>query len=248
MDIGEADASQSGKTYRQKVVAAVYRESPNVVVQRMGGVGGFDESIAQKLIDGRPFVLLDNFRGKLDSPYLEAVLTAPSSMPARVPHRGEVQVDPRSFVFQITSNGAETTRDLANRASIVRIKKRPEDYPFKVYSDGDLYAHVVANQPWYLGSIFAVIEEWAAKGRPRTNETRHDFREWVRVLDWIVRNIFNAAPLMDGHDEARQRVSDPRRVWLRPAFRCSSVLAPSASLYPSTLVHLILRLSNPRPT
>ena len=88
VDIGEADASQSGKTYRQKCVAAIYREVPNVVVQRTGGVGGFDESLSQKLIDGRPFILFDNLRGRLDSPFLESILTAPGTMPARVPHRG----------------------------------------------------------------------------------------------------------------------------------------------------------------
>ncbi len=215
VDIGEADVSQSGKTYRQKIVAAIYRESCNVVVQRTGGVGGLDESISQKLIDGRPFILFDNLRGRLDSPFLEAILTAPSSMPARVPHRGEVQVDPRGFVFQITSNGVETTRDLANRAAIVRIRKRPAGFVFKLYPEGDLHAHIKALQPYFLGCVFAVIAEWATKGQPRTDETRHDFREWAQILDWIVQNIFGTAPLLDGHDEARQRVSDPRRNWLR---------------------------------
>ena len=215
VDVGEADSSQSGKTYRQKVVAAIYRERCNVVVQRAGGVGGFDESLSQKLIDGRPFILLDNLRGRLDSPFFEAILTAPGSMPARVPHRGEVQVDPRGFVFQITSNGVETTCDLANRSSIVRIRKRPRGYVFKNYLEGDLHAHVIANQAFYLGCVFSVISEWAMKGQPRTNETRHDFREWAQVLDWIMQNIFKAAPLLDGHDEARTRVSDPRRIWLR---------------------------------
>jgi len=215
VDIGEADASQSGKTYRQKLVAAMYRETPNVVVQRGGGVGGLDESISQKLIDGRPFILLDNLRGRLDTPYLESILTAPGPMPARVPHRGEIQVDPRGFVFQMTSNGVETTRDLANRASLIRIRKRPPGYAFRTYPEGDLYAHVVENQSHYLGCIFAVIAEWARQGQPYTAETRHDFREWAQTLDWIVQAIFGAAPLLDGHDEARQRVSDPRRVWLR---------------------------------
>ena len=215
VDIGEADASQSGKTYRQKCVAAIYREVPNVVVQREGGVGGLDESLSQKLIDGRPFILLDNLRSRLNSTYLEAILTAPGTMPARVPHRGEVQVDARSFFFQITSNGVETTRDLANRASIVRNRRRPAGYAFKAYAEGDLHAHIVANQPYYLGCVFAVIEEWVANDQALTKETRHDFREWAQVLDWIVQNIFHAAPLMDGHEDARQRVSDPRRNWLR---------------------------------
>jgi len=215
VDIGEADASQSGKTYRQKLVAALYREIPNVVVQRTGGVGGIDESISQKLVDGRPFVLLDNLRGKLDSPFLEAILTAPGSMPARIPHKGEIQVDARSFVFQMTSNGVETTRDLANRATIIRIRKRPAEYNFVAYPEGDLFDHVFANQPYYLGGVFAVITAWVAQGMPRTVENRHDFREWAQALDWIVQNLFAAAPLLDGHAEAHRRVSDPGRTWLR---------------------------------
>lgn len=215
VDIGEADASQSGKTYRQKVVAAIYRETPNIVVQRSGGVGGFDEGLSQKLIDGRPFILLDNLRGKLDSQFFEAILTAPGTMPARVPHRGEVQIDTRGFVFQITSNGVETTRDLANRASIIRIRKQPVGYPFRSYPEGDLFAHVVGNQAYYLGCVFEVVARWSAGGRQRTTDARHDFREWAQTMDWIVRNIFVAAPLLDGHDGARERVSDPRRTWLR---------------------------------
>jgi hypothetical protein len=215
VDIGEADASQSGRTYRQKVIAAIYRETCNVVVQRSGGVGGLDEALSQKLIDGRPFILLDNLRGKLDSPFLEAILTAPGTMPARVPHRGEVQVDTRGLVFQVTSNGAETTRDLANRSSLIRIRKRPLGYKFHTYPEGDLHAHVVANQPYYLGCVFAVITEWVRQGRLRTSEYRHDFREWAQVCDWIVRHIFQAAPLLNGYEEAHQRISDPRRTWLR---------------------------------
>ena len=215
VDVGEADSSQSGKTYRQKIVAAIYRETCNVVVQRAGGVGGIDESISQKLIDGRPFVLLDNLRGKLDSPFLEAVLTAPGTMPARVPHRGEVQIDPRGFAFQITSNGVETTRDLANRASIVRIRKRPAGFIFREFPEGDLHAHVVANQAYYLGCVFAVIREWVRQGKQRTNESRHDFREWAQTLDWIGQKILGTVPLLEGHNDARERVSDPRRIWLR---------------------------------
>lgn len=215
VDIGEADSSQSGKTYRQKLVAAIYRETPNVVVQRSGGVGGMDESLSQKLVDGRPFILFDNLRGKLDSPFLEAILTASGTMPARVPHRGEIQVDARSFVFQLTSNGVETTRDLANRASIIRIRKRPADYIFKSYAAGDLYAHIVSNQPYFLGCVFAVILEWVKQGAKRTSEKRHDFREWSQTLDWIVQNIFSAVPLLEGHEDAKHRVGDPRRTWLR---------------------------------
>ncbi len=212
-DVAEADQSQAGKGYRQKMVAAGYNDVLRVVAQRDGGVGSLDESFSQALIAGRPFVQLDNLRGTLNSPFLEAFFTA-DSIGARVPHRGEVTVDPRRFFIFASSNGIEATRDLANRSSFVRIRKR-EGHLFRSYPEGGLLEHVRAKQPYYLGCVFSVIAEWLAEGKPRTAETRHDFREWAQTLDWIVQHLFKAAPLLDGHVAAQERVSNPALVFLR---------------------------------
>ncbi len=213
-DVAEADKSQAGKTYRQKLVAAVYNEIPSLVTCRSGGVGSVDESLNAQLIAGRPFIQLDNFRGRFDSPHIEAFLTAEQSFPVRVPHCPEVAIDPSRFFVMLTSNGVETTRDFANRGSIVRIRKR-ERYTFRRYPEGDLLDHVRACQPDYLGAVFAIVQGWMESGRPHSNETRHDFREWVQTLDWILQNALREAPLMDGHQAAQERVSDPALTFLR---------------------------------
>jgi len=214
-DVAEADQSQSGKTYRQKVQAAIYNERVSLVTSRVGGVGSIDESLNQQLIAGRPFIQFDNFRGHFDSQHLEAFLTAEGSFPCRVPHRGEVTVPPENYFVLFTSNGVNTTRDFANRSNIIRIRKKPDGFSYQKYPEGDLLAHVRAQQPFYLGCVFAVIRQWHAKGKQRTNETRHDFRDWVQPVDWIVRNIFGLVPVMDGNQQAQERVSNPAMVWLR---------------------------------
>lgn len=213
-DVAEADKSQSGKTYRQKVVAAFYNERVAMVSCKSGGVGSVDESLNAQLVAGHPFIQLDNFRGKFDSPHTEALLTAEKSFPARVPHCREVEIDPSRFFVSLTSNGVETTRDLANRSSIIRIKKR-EGFAFRIYPEGDLLDHVRARQPYYLGCVFAIVREWIRQGRQRTSETRHDFREWAQTLDWIVQKILRQTPLMDGHQTAQERVSNPALTFLR---------------------------------
>jgi hypothetical protein len=213
-DVAEADKSQSGKTYRQRLVAAVYNDKVSLVTHRTRGVGSVDESLNEQLIAGRPFIQLDNFRGKFDSQHIESLLTAERSFSARVPHSREVEIDPSRFFFMLSSNGVETTRDFANRASIVRIRKR-EGYTYKKYAEGDLLDHVRACQPNYLGAVFAIVREWIEQGRPRSGDTRHDFREWARSLDWIVQNILGEAPLMDGHQAAQERVSNPDLTFLR---------------------------------
>jgi hypothetical protein len=44
-------------------------------------------------------------RGRIGSPYFESVLTCPltGTIAARVPYKGEIQVSPERFVFQMTS-------------------------------------------------------------------------------------------------------------------------------------------------
>jgi hypothetical protein len=209
VDVAEANLSQSGKNYRHKINCAVYNETAQLVAKRDGGVGSGDESFANALVRGRPFVCLDNLRGKFDSQYIESFLTATESFPARIPHCGEILIDPCRFILQASSNGMETTPDFANRSSICRILKRP-GYRFR-----DTLGEVQKCQPFFLGCVFAVIREWVRAGKPRSDETRHDFRDWCQVLDWMVQNVLGCAPLMDRHQEAQQRVADPVLIWLR---------------------------------
>ena len=209
VDCAEADASQSGKGYRHNLVCALYHEAAYFVTAKAGGVGSVDESFAAALVSARPFICLDNFRGRMDSQNLEAFVTCPSLFPARIPHRGEVLVDPKRFLLQMSSNGLETTRDLANRASICRIRKRPG------FAYRDTLGELQSRQSYFLGCVFSVVGEWIAHGKPRTSDTRHDFREWCQTLDWIVQNLLGGAPLMDGHQAAQERTSNPALSWLR---------------------------------
>ena len=63
--------------------------------------------------------------------------------------------------------------------------------------------------------MFAIVREWHRQGKPRTNDTRHDFRAWAQTLDWIVQNLLKATPLMEGHRETQQRMTNPALNWLR---------------------------------
>lgn len=210
-----ADDSQTGKGYLLQCIAAIYRETPNLVTQRNGGVGGVDESIDQRLIQGRPFIQLDNWRGSLDSPRLEALITAPGTVGARVPHKAEIDINPTKFVFQLTSNGFNSTADIANRASFIRLKKRPSGHVFRSYPAGDLLRHLKANQPHYLGCVFAVIREWVQNGELGNGDTGHSFRDWAQKVGCITDNMFMAQPLLGGMDEAVKSMTNPEDSWLR---------------------------------
>jgi hypothetical protein len=214
IEVAEANESQSGKSYRQQVVAAVYREKLGVVTRRSGGVGSMEETFQSQLVNGKAFIQFDNVRGKLDSQLVEAFITANGPFATRIPYRGSVEVDPSKHIIFISSNGFESTKDLANRSCIVRINKRPNhNYPLN--NGKDLATHVFENNTRYLAAVFAVVRHWYAAGKQRTADTRHDLREWCQVGDWIVVNVFKSAALMDGHDEAKQRASNSSLVFFR---------------------------------
>jgi hypothetical protein len=238
-DVAEADQSQSGKTYRQKLIAALYNEKLSLITNREGGVGSIDESLNQQLVSGRPFIQFDNFRGRFESAHLEAFLTAEGSFPCRVPHRGEITVPPENYFVFLTSNGVDTTRDLANRSNIIRIRKKPAGFEFRKFEEGDLLDRVKKWQAYYLGCIFAVITEWHNQGQLRTNETRHDFREWVQTVDWILQKILNTVPVMEGHQQAQERVSNPALVWLRKLVLAANETGYLGKVLTATTIHEI---------
>jgi hypothetical protein len=214
----EADDSQAGKGFFLEQGQTIYREPASMVTQRQGGVGSFDESLAQAMITGRPFIQIDNVRGKIGSPYFEATITCPlgNTVSARVPYRGEVPVRPDRFVFYLTSNGFETTRDLANRSCIVRIRKR-RGFKFRRYAEGGLLPHIAANQARYLGAVYCVVAQWLARGKPCTEDIRGEgrFRQWAQAMDWICQEIFALPSIMDGHEVAQERAANPALNWLR---------------------------------
>lgn len=214
MDMAEADQSQSGKTYRQKIVVRIYNEVASAVTSARGGVGSLDEAISAALIKGRPFITLDNYRGLLDSTILEQAIRGHSRVNCRA-LRISAEVETRPFIWQLSTNGAELTRDMANRSIITRIRKHEPGYKFSQYPEGDLLEHVTANQSFYLGAVFTVIREWQKAGCPRTDDNRHDFKGWCQVMDWIVQNVMGLAPLLDGHEAQQSRTANPQLQWLR---------------------------------
>ena len=214
VDLVEADASQAGKGFFNKCKAAIYNHVPQTVKQsKHASLGGIEEEFNLRLIRGACFVSLDNIRGKLDSPALESFLTEDTYI-ARIPYE-QAEVDPRRVVVMMTSNKAEFTDDFGNRSSCTSILKQPPGYQFTQFREGNLLAHIRTNQPKFLGAVHAVVREWHRLGKPRTNETRHDFREWAGALDWIVQNILGLPPLIDGHQETKERMTNPHMNWLR---------------------------------
>lgn len=210
----EADESQTGKGLLLKLIAGTHKHKPHAITQRKGVGGGIEESLNMRLIKGDPFISFDNMRDKIDSPALESLLTEDHYL-ARVPYMPPIDIDPRRLVLFLTSNQCEMTKDLTNRSSLIQLRKRESGYAFKIFPEGDIIDHVLANSSRYHGAIIAIIKKWVQQGCPETDENRHDFRKWTRVLDWIVQYIMELPPLMGGHKEIQKRLVNKSLSWMR---------------------------------
>lgn len=214
-DLGEADGSQSGKSYRHKLTAAMYNERVDVITQSSSrGLGNIEESISAKLLAGNGFISIDNMRGKLDSPMIEAMATEDTIL-CRVAYSAPQTVDPSKVTLQATSNKADITRDLANRSSVVRIRHQGFDYQWKQYPEGDILDHIRANQPKYYSAIYTVLNAWVEAGRPLETVTDHSFKAWAGSIGWITKNLFNTGDLLAGHKEVQDRMTSPHLGWAR---------------------------------
>lgn len=214
IDAGEADQSQSGKGYRHRLTTAIYRNQPRTITQPERGVGSMQETFDAALVAGACFPSFDNLRGKIESAGIESFMTEPVYF-ARIPYSSPMEIDATRTVLMLTTNKGEFTRDMTNRFSVTRIRKREDGYLFKSFPEGDLLDHVQANQSRYLGAVFAVIREWHRQGKPRLENSAHDFRRWATTLGWIVENLLGAAPLVEGHRDVQERMSSLAGNWLR---------------------------------
>jgi hypothetical protein len=214
--------SQSGKGHLFKLIQAVYGESAWTITQTRGGVGGsLDEAVATALLSGKPFIIIDDVRGDLDSQLLESILRGTGRVAARVPYQRAILTQTNRSIWGLTSNGVVVPKDLTNRSLIVSHRKQPPDYKHQSslgWGD-EVFVELARRRAEYLGAVFAVIAEWIRRGRPRTDERRHSFRDWVQAADYIVREILGLAPLLDDHEAAQHVLNDPVMGWLREVMK-----------------------------
>jgi hypothetical protein len=159
-------------------------------------------------------------RGGFSSEILESTLRGSGSITVRIPYRPTIQVPTRRSCWQLTSNAAAFTTDLANR-SIVTNHRKPaalkagETRKCKAGWGDEVYLNIQRDQARYLGAVHAIVGEWIRQGKPRTHEHRHNFTVWVQSMDYVVTEILGLPKLMDDHETSHNVLSNPTHAWLR---------------------------------
>jgi hypothetical protein len=154
------------------------------------------------IVSGNPFIVIDNFRGALKSAILESSLKGTGSVEIRVPHHGGAQIQTRYINWLLSSNGVQGGPDFANRVIVTRILKQPTGYVFKAWGEGDVLAHIKANQSSVLGAIFAVVMEWDKRGQRKRPSYARRLKKAEGIRENLLRE-FHIANIKKTHIDKR---------------------------------------------
>ena len=134
----EADVEQTGKTHFIKLIRTLYNEKPFVITGK--------DKLDEKLSTG------------MESELFESAVRGEGSVSTRSAY-SKVTKTPTGHIFWLaTSNKTQMSPDLAARSLIIRIKKQPDDYVWKIYPEGGHLAHTEKKRATYLSYVFAFAQ------------------------------------------------------------------------------------------
>lgn len=154
-----------------------------------------------------PVCVIDNIRGLIRSPKLEALLTS-ATWTDRVLGTSNDTTVGNDRLWVATANNLAAGGDLDRRTVWVRIDpglERPEDRPSGSFAIPDLISHVRRNRTRIIGELLTMIAWWDAQGRPLGEQATADsYGLWVAT----VRGILGACGVPGTFDHAESRKED----------------------------------------
>jgi hypothetical protein len=146
------------------------------------------------IIEARPYILFDNCKKHLDSPYLEAFATSTF-------WRGRILGVSKSFCGKnnmtvlLTGNGCTVSPDLRRRSLFIELfmeQERAEDRHFQRVLD-DAALLVIRHD--ILAALWTMVCEWDIAGRPKPSRTHSSFPRWAEIVGGIVEVAGYGCPL-----------------------------------------------------
>jgi len=197
-----ANAEGSGKTTLAQLAGIPYgiptAESRPATEEEWG------KQLLALVMGGARLLLLDNLKGHLNSPSLEAYLTA-TTYSGRVLGVSKKFTGPADAAILLTGNRLTISPDLRRRSVFIELfmkELRAEDRTFKRRLDPPA---ILDLQEGILAALWALVRGWDAAGRPPASQINSSLPRWSETIAGIVEwagfgNPAVAAVIEDGGD------------------------------------------------
>ena len=179
----DAPTPGAGKSLLAQLIATIVTGSPASVRAAPGDSSEWHRALLSIALGGKPIILLDNLRGKVESGAFEAMLTSGTFSDRRLRTNEEVHSDVQTL-FLLTANNATLTADLVRRSLYCRLvprEERPEqrgnfsrEFPLR---------YVQEHRAQLLRCALTILAAYQAAGRPRVRmRPMGSFEVWSSVV------------------------------------------------------------------
>lgn len=182
----EASAPGSGKSLLAKVLLMVGTGAAPKPAPFSDAEEERRKQLAALLGAGRAAILLDNLKGKVDSPTLEGMLTSDIWSDRLLGTMGEVSI-PNRAAWVMTANNAELSLDLARRSLRIRLDPGVErPYERTEWRHPDIAGYTTERRRDLIAAAVALIGAWIEGGRPGPGAMLGSYEDWSRVVGGVL--------------------------------------------------------------
>jgi hypothetical protein len=146
------------------------------------------------VLETRPYILFDNCKRHLDSPYLEAFVSA-AVWSGRILGVSKMFAGENLVTVFVTGNGCTVSPDMRRRSLFVELfmeDERAEDRKFQRVLDD---AALLAMRAQILAALWALVREWDSAGRPKPTKLHAGFPRWAEIIGGVVEHAGYGCPL-----------------------------------------------------
>lgn len=206
LHLWNAPGPGSGKTYSANLCNA-----PFGMVSPQGEKTSPEEwrkSLFSALASGPSHIFLDNIKGSLNSPFLDAAITSPDGyISERIIGTSDVVKAPVWCVWVATANNAQLTQDAAQRSIVVELDPNCENPGAREFSHNPA-AFVRDNRDRVCGAVITLVRAWLESGKPiYRGPHRSRFPKWQEVIGGIL-EVVGVPGFLENIEETQEAISE----------------------------------------
>ncbi len=199
----DAPLRGSGKSYAAQLCTLPFGEV--APTPEKGNDEEWRKSLFALLLSGPSHIFLDNIKGALNSPALDAAITG-ESMQERATGTGEVPTARIQCVWVATANNAQLTEDAATRSIVIRLDPETENPDAREFHSNPKQ-FIRRNRAKVCGALLTLARAWQETGSPHyAGPNRCRFPEWAQVVGGIL-DTAQVPGFLDNLDAMRAALS-----------------------------------------
>ncbi len=211
-------AMGTGASKLCEVVAAIATGQNMNTLPQPGSEAEWRKAILPKLEQAPALVCLDNYEGKIDSPYFAALLTL-NEWTDRILGKSAMATYTHRCVWIANGNNLKIGTDLPRRSYWCRLDAevaRPWERE-GIFTHPDIIAYTMSNRPALVSAVLTIIRSWILSGKkswekPDAVKILGGFESWCNTIGGILQHA-DIAGFLVNQESMYEEVDQDTPVW-----------------------------------